>query len=176
VDADRAAAYASTGDLLFVKQGTLFAQRLDPEHEQLSGSPHPVADHGAFGGAVSVSALSASAAGPIAYRTGSTGGKRQLVWFDRLGNRLTAISEPASYGPAYMSLSPDGKRVAMQRSRDGNVDIWLLNLDGAGADRLTTDALPEIAPIWSPDGKRIVFGRIGQNGFDLFQMPIDDRK
>jgi serine/threonine protein kinase len=176
VDADSAAAYASTGDLLFVKQGTLFAQRLDSERWQMSGGPHPVADHVAFGGAVSVAALSASAAGPIAYRTGSTGGKRQLVWFDRLGNRLSPVTEPASDGPAYMSLSPDGKRVAVQRSRDGNVDIWLVNLDGAGAVRLTTDLLPEIAPIWSPGGKRIVFARGKQNGFDLFQISIDDRK
>jgi serine/threonine protein kinase len=173
LDADSAAVYAPTGHLFFVRQGTLFAQALDNTRWELSGKPHPVAEQVAFGGVASATALSASAAGPIAYRTGSTGGKRQLLWFDRSGQRLSAIGEPLSSGPAYMSVSPDYKRLAVQRSTDGNADIWLLNLDRDGADRFTTDARPEIAPIWSPHGDRIVFSFATKGSFDLYQKSLD---
>src|SRR5207245_2921339 len=49
--------------------------------------------------------LSASAAGPLAYRTGSPGGKRQLVWFDRSGTEVLKIGKPESFGPSYISIS-----------------------------------------------------------------------
>ena len=157
LDADSAAAYSPAGHLLFVRQGTLFAQAFDKERWELSGNPHPVAERVAFGGVASATALSASAAGPIAYRTGATGGKHQLVWFDRSGKPLSAVSDPVSSGPAYMSVSPDYKRLAVQRSTDGNADIWLLSLDREGAVRFTNDPRPEISPVWSPRGDRIVF-------------------
>jgi serine/threonine protein kinase len=173
VDADSAAVYTSTGHVLFVRHGTLFAQPLDSERWQLTGSPRAIAENIAFGGAANATALSASAAGPIAYRTGSTGGRRQLVWFDRSGHRLSSVGDAGSYGPAYMSVSPEGQRIAVQRSVDGNVDIWVLNLDRAGAVRLTTNPLPEIAPVWSPRGDRIAFGRASGSGFDLYQLLID---
>ena len=172
LDADSAAVYASTGHLLFVRQGTLFAQALDDKRWELSGNPHPVAEQVAFGGAARATALSASAAGPIAYRTGSTGGKRQLVWLDRSGKQLSAVSDVASHGPAYMSVSPDYKRLAVQSSIDGNADIWLLNLDREGAVRFTTDPRPEIAPLWSPRGDRIVFSFATRLGFDLYQKTV----
>jgi serine/threonine protein kinase len=172
LDADSAAVYASTGHLLFVRQGTLLAQALDDKRWELSGNPHPVAEQVAFGGVATATALSASAVGPIAFRTGSNGGKRQLVWLDRSGKQLSAVGDVASRGPAYMSVSPDYKRLAVQRSIDGNADIWVLSLDREGAVRFTTDPRPEIAPRWSPTGDRIVFGFAGKRGFDLYQKTV----
>jgi serine/threonine protein kinase len=172
LDADSAAVYTSTGHLLFVRQGTLFAQALNNRGWELSGNPHPVADQVAFGGVATAAALSASAAGPIAYRTGSNGGKRQLVWLDRSGKQLSAVSGVASHGPAYMSVSPDYKRLAVTRSTDGNADIWLLSLDREGTVRFTTDPRPEIAPIWSPKGDRIVFAFATKLAFDLYQKTV----
>jgi len=172
LDADSAAAYAPSGHLLFVRQGTLFAQAMDTVQWEPVGNPHPVAEQVAFGGQAIAAALSASAAGPIAYRTGSTGGKRQLVWLDRSGNQLAAASDPGSFGPAYMSISPDNTRLAVNRSTDGNVDIWLLSLDRRGTVRFTTDPRPEIAPVWSPQGDRIVFSLAGKGGFDLYQKAV----
>lgn len=56
-------------------------------------------------------------------------------------------------------FSPDGRKIAFVSSQaDGKGDIWVMNADGSGQERLTD--LPETFdyyPSWSPDGKTIVF-------------------
>ena len=63
----------------------------------------------------------------MAYRTGS-GSRQQLTWVDRDGTALGTLGEPDDILLA-PRLSPDGRRVAVGRIVQGNVDIWLL--DGA---------------------------------------------
>jgi Tol biopolymer transport system component len=63
--------------------------------------------------------------------------------------------------------------VAVQRSIGGNTDIWLIELGRGVAIRFTSDPGPDIAPIWSPDGDRIVFSSLGKGGvFDLYQKLV----
>jgi Tol biopolymer transport system component len=174
LDADASAAYAPPGRLLFVRQGTLFAQSIDTKTWELAGAPTPVAQDIAYGGVANMAALSASLSGPIAYRAGSSGGKRQLVWADRSGKEVAKIGEAHAFGPSYLSLSPDGQRIAVQRGVEGNADIWLLDLVRGGALRFTTAPQPEIAPVWSPDGKRIVFSAgYSRPQFDLYRKALD---
>ena len=66
---------ASTGHLLFVRQGTLFAQAFDPVRLELVGSPVAVSEQIVANAAEQSVALSAAAAGPIVYRTGPSGGQ-----------------------------------------------------------------------------------------------------
>ena len=62
------------------------------------------------------------------------------------------------------SWSPDGRRIAFGDLIDGNQDIWVMNSDGTGAIRLTTDPAVDTRPVWSPDGQSIAFmsNRSGQ--------------
>ncbi|MFN8459939.1 MAG: protein kinase [Anaerolineae bacterium] len=62
--------------------------------------------------------------------------------------------------------SPDGKRVAFMSRRDGNWEIYIINTDGSGLQRLTTDPAEDGLPTWSPDGRSIAFisSRGGQWG------------
>jgi Tol biopolymer transport system component len=169
-DADTPAVYAA-GHLLYVHQGTLFARRFDPERLTVDGDPAPVAEHVTSGTRAEIAALSASAAGPIAYRTGSPGGKRQFVWFDRAGRELMRVGSPHSFGPSYLSMAPDSRRIAVQRTEGGNTDIWLVDLVRGNASRFTTDPEADIAPLWSPDGERIVYSS-RRNRFNLYERPI----
>ncbi len=66
-------------------------------------------------------------------------------------------------------ISPDGRRVAVYRTVQGNTDIWLL--DGARMSRFTFDAALDRVPIWSPDGSRIVFDSNRKGPRDLYQKP-----
>ena len=56
-----------------------------------------------------------------------------------------------------IACSPRGDRIAFTANRGGNRDIYLIDIDGTGEVRLTTDVAKDHAPAWSPDGQRIAF-------------------
>jgi Tol biopolymer transport system component len=172
LDADTSAVYASSGHLFFVRQGTLFAQNINLDRLEVSGNAHPVAEGLIFSGEGGIAPLSASALGTIAYRAGSSRGKRQFIWFDRSGRRIGTVGNPESSDPAYASISPDYRRLALQRTSSGNPDIWLLDLKQSVATRFTSAPEAEIVPIWSPNGDRIVFSSLRNGKFDLFQKLV----
>jgi serine/threonine protein kinase len=161
LDSDAGAVYAQ-GHVLFVRQGTLYAQRIDADRMELEGSPFPVASGVAVGEGW-IPALSTSASGAIVFRPGSAGALRQLVWFDRTGKEMGRAGEHDEdrYGP---SLSPDGRTLAISRTIDGNSDVWLLDLQRGAMRRFTSDAAREDSAIWSPDGNRIAFSS-NRSGF-----------
>ncbi len=81
--------------------------------------------------------------------------RRELAWFDRSGKPLgTARLEGLPNNP---SLSPDGRRVALQMLFNQNTDLWLYDIDRDVSTRLTSAPSLESLPVWSPDGKRLVF-------------------
>src|SRR5262249_17933749 len=98
-----------------------------------------------------------AALGIVAYRAGSAGAVRQLTWLDRAGKNLGAIGAPDVAGLNDVELSPDGNRVAVNRTANGNFDVWLIDVARGIPTRLTFDAAPDMRPVWSPDGTRIVF-------------------
>lgn len=53
--------------------------------------------------------------------------------------------------------APDGNRIALSQSLEGNAEIHLLSKDGKPLARLTTNPAIDISPSWSPDGSRIAF-------------------
>jgi Tol biopolymer transport system component len=54
--------------------------------------------------------------------------------------------------------SPDGRRIAFSSNRDGsNLQIYDMAVDGTDVRRLTRSSTDDIDPVWSPDGKWIVF-------------------
>jgi serine/threonine protein kinase len=157
--------HLSPGWLLWVRAGTLVAQRLDLERPGLIGDPVTLADAVAFDTNSASSAVSVSASGLVAYRSGG-GARRQLAWFDRSGKRLGTQGVPDENGLNFPSVSPDGRLVAVSRTVQGNTNIWLL--DGTRTSRLTFDAMLDRYPIWSPDGRRIVFTS-NRKMMDLYQ-------
>ena len=163
--ADTAGVYSPDGWLLFIRAGTLLAQRLDLGRGELTGDPVTVADPVAFDAAFNAGAFSVSAAGLVAYRSGGAG-QRQLVWFDRSGKTLGTMGAPDANNLSSPILSPDGRRVAVSRTVQGNTDIWLL--DATRSTRFTFDPSLDRFPIWSPDGSRIVFDSNRKGHRDLY--------
>jgi len=166
--ADAVGVYVPPDWLLFVRRGTLVAQRLDLARGELTGDLVTVADPVSVDGGTNIAALSVSAAGLIAYRSGGTSG-RQLTWFDRSGKALGMLGAIDDNALSYPRLSPDGRRVAVYRVVQGNVDIWLL--DAVRATRFTFDPSLDRFAIWSPDGSRIVFDSIRKGHRDLYLKP-----
>src|SRR5262249_21959220 len=147
--------YLKPDRLLFVQQGALVAQHLDMARQELTGDAVVVADAVAVTRGINLGSFSVSEDGRIAYRASFP--PNQLVWYDRTGKSLGLASEPDVNSLDGAELSPDGRRVAVQRTIQNNMDIWLRDLAHDIFVRFTTDPAGEQMPIWSPDGAKIVF-------------------
>ena len=70
------------------------------------------------------------------------------------------------------SWSPDGSKLALTLSKDGNPDIYVINAsDGAVIRRLTNDKAIDTSPAWSPDGSQIAFVSDRNGGPQIFVVP-----
>ena len=54
------------------------------------------------------------------------------------------------------AIQPAGK-IAFITNRDGNPEIYVMNADGSGPQRLTDNPAVDFGPAWSPDGQKIAF-------------------
>jgi Tol biopolymer transport system component len=167
---DAGAVYVS-GHLFFSRQRTLFAQRFDIGRLEVTGSPFAVAQQIAEG--PNMAALSASLAGTIAVRTGATGGIRQIAWIDRAGEEIGKVGDSGFL--LDISLSRDGRDIAVRRQVEAASSVWLLNGRGGALTQFTSGqaAGGGSYPVWSPDGSRIVYSaNQGSRVNDLFVKPV----
>mgnify|MGYP002064632793 CR=1 FL=1 len=113
--------------------------------------------------------VSGSATGVLTYLEGTT--KIQLVWLDRAGKRLGTLGDPGRYyGP--IVLSPDDSRVAVQiMAENGQHDIWVVDVARGLASRVTTGPPQSFRPVWSPDGRELIF-QGGPDSGDLYRKEL----
>ena len=167
LSAETAAVY-SNGYLFFMRQQTLYAQSFDPQKLAVGETALPVSEQVGSDPNINQGGFSVSANGTIVFRGGSAS-TRQLVWFDRLGKILGPASEPDREVMNYPRISPDFRRVAVDRTVSGNRDIWLLDTARHFWSRFTQEESAESFPVWSPDGTKILFDSDGKGRFDLYQ-------
>ncbi len=69
--------------------------------------------------------------------------------------------------------SPDSQSVAFMSQRDGNWEVYRVNLDGTGLTRLTNNGANDGLPVWSPDGKSVAFVSNRGGGWAVWAMNAD---
>jgi len=150
------------GYLLFVRGTTLMAQPFDADTVTLTGQMFPVAER--------VGRFSVSQTGALAYMAGAVGrpfSRQELLWVDRTGRQLGVAAAAADY--ASVRLSPDEKSIAFSRVDEANnSDVWVLDLVRGVPSRITFDPAVDNLPIWSPDGRRILWPSRRSGNFDLY--------
>jgi hypothetical protein len=162
--------YAEPGYLIYVRDNALFAQPFDAKKADLSGEPTLVAEdvHHFFG--PGHAAFSVSQTGVIAYQAAKT--PVRLVWLDRRGKELGVLGQPAVVD--FVRISPSGNRIAanVEDSRFGTFDLWVFEAASGASTRLTSGQIDESAPVWTPDGARLLFRRDDKGPPDIAQMVV----
>ena len=92
------------------------------------------------------------------------------------GSELTPITTApgGDFDPAW---SPDGSQIAFTSMRDGQKEIYILELENRGLTRLTTTGNSEedSQPAWSPDGSQIVFVKKRFSALQIWVMDVDGK-
>jgi serine/threonine-protein kinase len=167
------ARYVSSGHLVYAAAGTLHAVAFDLARLAVVGTPvkvlPEVLTRPGVGAGVAV-----AADGTLVYVSGdvSAVGLRSLVWVDRQGHETPIpAAPPRNY--AFPRLSPDGTRLAIYIP-DQEIDIWLWDLARATLTRATFDPGVEVFPVWSPDGRQLLFSSSRADAVNLFAQAADN--
>ena len=163
------AEYAATGHLVFATADSLRAVRFDLSRLQVLGDSIPAVEqvNAAQGGAAN---FALSAGGTLVFVPGFGTASRTLVWVDRQGREEPLTVPLRAY--TYPRISPDGKHVALD-VRDRNNDIWILDVALQTLTPLTFDPGVDVLPVWTRDGRRIVFSSARNGPPNLFWQAFD---
>ena len=161
------AEYVETGHLVYAAANTLRAVRFDLERLAVVGDPVTVVDQ-----------LAVSANGAAQYAFSRTGmlvyaeprpQARSLVWVDRNGQE-SAIAVPAAptSNPVCRPTTLASPSPSPIRSTTSGCGILKR---GGPLARLTSDPSPDGHPIWTADGRRLVFASLRSGAYNLTPRP-----
>ena len=121
----------------------------------------------------------AQAANPV--RLAQGGGVVYQGW-DGLRRHLFALA-PGSLSPVQLTggpfddadpaVSPTGDQIAFRSQRDGNWELYLLDLADGSSRRLTHTPYYEGHPTWSPDGRWLAYEAYADGDLDIWILAID---
>jgi WD40 repeat protein len=167
-------AYSPAGYLLFDRQTTsrgIWAVRFSIDRVATEGAPFLLVPGG--------SSPTLGSDGTLVFLRGS-GLPSQLVWIDRKGS-IEPIGElqgqfGQAEGPA-MALSPDGRRLALSIASPAGMELWSYDLSRGGMTRLSVGATRVTSPIWTPDGRQILFGAFGRGRlWNVYSVPSNETR
>ncbi|MGB5660455.1 MAG: protein kinase, partial [Thermoanaerobaculia bacterium] len=161
--------YSPTGHLLFIRDHTLMAVRLDLQKVEIEGAPVPILTDIIPDIGQGDTPVTFSANGTLAYVSGTVMDPlRQLVWVDQTGNEMP-FGEARRY--ATPRIAPDGARIALT-IRDKSWDLWSLELDRGTLSRLSFEPATQFGALWMPDGDRLVYSQ-DDPPYNLYRRTTD---
>jgi serine/threonine-protein kinase len=156
--------YVGSGHIVYAVGNTLQAIVFDLGTLETRGTPVPILDdvmttRGAAAGGMDAVVASD---GTLAYvrGVGDAFANVTLAWVDRRGQETPIPVPPRGY--SYPRISPDGSRVALW-AVDQESDIWTWDFKRLTLTRLTFSSEIDLYPVWSPDGRTLLFAS-GQDG------------
>lgn len=157
-----------------MQDGTLLTQPYDPGSGELTAEAVPVASPVAtLAQQPGVGLFSATPSGTLAYVEGEAESGVELVWFSRRGERLESVGKPGRY--SQIALSPDERSLAVELTAPGEqaTDIWTIDLARGVATRVTFDPDLDVDPVWSPDGRVLVYSSLREGQFRIFRKVLE---
>jgi Tol biopolymer transport system component len=168
-----AASYAASrgskdGYLLVLRERTVLAQPFDAERLTLSGTARSVAED--VGSRTVVGQFVPSRNGILS--TGTTGTLFHTVTVvSRDGKSIASVGGPGTFRT--IRLAPDGKSAAVVESlSNGGAEIAILDMTHGRPVAFTSEGGISVFPVWSPDGKEILFSSHRGETYRLYRKPI----
>ena len=161
-----------TGHLAYVNKAALYAIPFDLEKLETRGPAVPILDDVGYELSSGVGQYDISRTGTLVYRRPGKGGAGMMTvqWVDPIGRTEVLRATPTVY--RYVSVSPDGKRVALIVNERGAEDAWVYDPQRDAMTRITFGGARYGYIRWSPNGQHIVFGVLGKG---IFQARADGR-
>ena len=150
------ARYAS-GQLVFVRGGSVFRAPFDLSKLRVTGKPVPVGERIAIDGGTGVASFALTSGGDLVYAAGPPipDRKSQVIRVDRRG-----VEQPMPLPEAYYAhprLSPDGKALAVMKCEGESCKLFLFDFERAVLSPLTSEPGRFFNPVFSPDGRRLAY-------------------
>ena len=164
--------YSPSGHLLSTRGNTLFALPFDLNRLKATGPEAPVIEGiSTIGPNAGTADYAVSASGLLVYAESMTQGGTTLTWLDRKGAETPLTGQiPRAWGTG--TLSPDGRRVANSITGDNGSDIWVVDLARGTPTRLTFGGTND-NPIWTRDGRSLVYGGNKDGKPGIYKVPAD---
>ncbi len=160
--------FISPDYMLYSKNKNLVLQKFDLKSYELIGDKRTILNN--------IQNFSASENIIIADE-GNSYEKSNVVLYDRKGNVLKEINNLGLLVEMYPS--PNEENIAYHRvfgpndNFAANQDIWIYNRERDYSTRLTSDAASDVAPIWSPDGKKIVYSSSPDSVYNIYEINLE---
>jgi serine/threonine-protein kinase len=165
------AVYSPTGHLLFSESDGLYAVAFDPETLTIQGPRTPLIRDIWIGERTNLAQFALSENGTLVYRSGEDP-KRVLVLVDMEGESTPLPAPPRRY--SWPRFSPDGNSIAVTIQEGETTGVWIVDPATGSVRNLTLEGFNSW-PIWTPDGKRIIYhsDRSGAGRWKLYWQPSD---
>ena len=152
------ARYLRSGHLVYIHDGTLFAASFDLDRLEITGQPVPAIEHVSTlpnAPGLGRSQIAVSNTGTLVYLPALDNGGVPIQWLRRDGNTTPLRPVPANWSDP--QFSPDGRKLAVDIYDGRQNDIWVYEWERDTLTRLTFDPANDGKPVWTPDGRHIVF-------------------
>jgi serine/threonine protein kinase len=159
----------TSGQLLFVRDNVLLAQPFDVKKLTVSGEPRRIAEGVFYEPTYYRGAFAAADDGTLVYAPGSRSSLRRLAMLDRTGKQTEVAGDTAYITSVRFSV--DGTKAAL--TIGDLADIWVADLQRGVRQRLTNTPMNDYGPIWSPDGRSIVYSSDRNLQSDIFMRAAD---
>jgi eukaryotic-like serine/threonine-protein kinase len=146
--------YAASGHIVFARAGAILAAPFDLSRLEVNG-PAVTLIEGIRIEEWGAAQFALSTEGTLVYVSGGPAWIGKLTSVDRQGISKPFAAPAQAYGP--VSLSPDGQRLAVTVV-GATSDVWIYELVRGTFTRLTVEG-SNYRPVWTPDGRRIIYQR-----------------
>ena len=151
--------YLASGHVVYLHDAKIFAVPFDLERLEVTGPPFLALDGVSSNPNGGSAQFAASETGTFVYLDRPIGsapmGGAAIQWMDRAGRRTPLRATWANWGNPH--FSPDGTRLAVEINDGTQLAVWVYEWANDRLSQLTLNAAQNQKPVWTPDGRRIVF-------------------